>query len=163
MSIHRRLVAVTASCLVALGLTALPAHADGVVVTESDGVFQADGTYQASSTWAPGNTATLSASCSPDGDATVAVRFDATDEGVNMFDFFPTLEVWGLSDSGFIPAGTLGGSAAMRVVSGEKNTKATTASFFVATSGDLVIYPVTFEVPHLNCPSGKGAIPADGE
>ncbi|MEG3613537.1 hypothetical protein, partial [Isoptericola haloaureus] len=142
MSIRRRLVAVTAACLVALGLTAVPAAAD-VVVPESDGVFQADGAYEASYTWANGAGATLWASCSPDGDATVTVRFNATDEGVALVDLVPTLEVWGQSDSGFIPAFSSGESTVMRIFSGKKNTPATTASVFVR-AGDDVSYPVTF-------------------
>ncbi|MEG3613536.1 hypothetical protein, partial [Isoptericola haloaureus] len=65
-------------------------------------------------------------------------------------------------DSGFIPAFSSGESTVMRIFSGKKNTPATTASVFVR-AGDDVSYPVTFAVPHLNCPSGKGAIPADGK
>ncbi|MEG3613509.1 hypothetical protein, partial [Isoptericola haloaureus] len=50
------------------------------------------------------NTVTLWASCSPDGDATVTVRLNATDDGVALVDLVPTLEVWGHSDPGYPPA-----------------------------------------------------------
>ncbi|MEG3616467.1 hypothetical protein [Isoptericola haloaureus] len=163
MSIRRRLVAVTAACLVALGLTAVPAAADDPVVTESDGVFQADGTYQASYT--PGNarnTVTLWASCSPDGDATVAVTHQELLGSLWIRDAYPTLEVWGQSDSGFIPAFSSGESTVMRIFSGKKNTPATTASVFVLAGGGAS-RPALTGAPFLYSPSGRAAIPADGE